>query len=881
MLRIIQNSSAGGVKSYYSTADYYSEGQEMQGMWGGIGAKRLGLSGVVEQSAWNDLCDNRQPGASDTLTLRRKAERRVGYDFNFHVPKSVSLLYSLSNDERILTAFRESVDDTMRDMESEMKTRVRINGSNEDRTTGNMLWGQFVHVTARPVNGVPDPHLHAHCFVFNTTFDKQERRWKAGQFAALKRDAPYFEAVFHARLADKLGHLGLRSHRTKTGWEIEGISPSALAKFSRRTALIEDEAKEKGITDAEEKSELGAKTRERKQKAMSIDELRALWRAQLTPDERADIERVREKISGEALGDGEEASAAREAVDLAIEHCFERESVVPERKVLAAALKGAVGKASVAAVEQEWKRRDLLTAERNGRRVVTTRAVLAEEDHMIGFARAGRGSRPALAEGTQECNRPWLNADQRKAVRHVLESRDRVILIRGAAGVGKTSMMKEAVEAIEAGGTKVFTFAPSAEASRGVLKEEGFASADTVARLLVDRNLQKEIKGQVLWLDEAGLLGTRTMAQVFDLAERQDARVILSGDRRQHGAVERGAALRLLETEAGLIPAEIKEIMRQKGEYKRAVEDLSEERTEEGFKRLDGMGWIKEVDHENRYKTMAADYIENISQGKTALVVSPTHAEGKRIGDEIRHSLRRLGKLGEKQQAFTVLTNANLTVAERRDAMNYMAGDVVEFHQNAKGYGKGERLVVGDALPPLAQAERFQLFHTATLSLSPGDLIRITHGGKTVDKEQHDLRNGAIYTVKGFKPNGDIQLTNGWNISKDFGHFTHGYVTTSHTSQGKTVDRVIIGQSSASFPASSREQFYVSVSRGRENATIYTDDRAALLQAVNQSDERLSATEMVSQRNVRRRHLVMSRLEHPPEHALQPTREQHSRVGHE
>ena len=110
---------------------------------------------------------------------------------------------------------------------------------------------------------------------------------------------------------------------------------------------------------------------------------------------------------------------------------------------------------------------------------------------------------------------------------HVLESRDKVTLIRGAAGVGKTTMMQEAVEAIEAGGKRVFTFAPSADASRGVLRSEGFGNADTVARLLIDERLHEELKGQVIWIDEAGLLGTKTMARVFDLAEEIDASVIL------------------------------------------------------------------------------------------------------------------------------------------------------------------------------------------------------------------------------------------------------------------------------------------------------------------------------------------------------------------
>ncbi len=76
-------------------------------------------------------------------------------------------------------------------------------------------------------------------------------------------------------------------------------------------------------------------------------------------------------------------------------------------------------------------------------------------------------------------------------------------------------------------------------------------------------------------------------------------------------------------------------------------------------------------------------------------------------------------------------------------------------------------------------------------------------------------------------------LENGWTVGKDFGHLAHGYVVTSHASQGKTVDRVFVGQSSQSFPASSREQFYVSASRAREQVIIYTDDKEALLEAVS------------------------------------------------
>jgi len=259
MLRIIQNTSAAGAKSYYSTADYYTEGQELTGQWRGEGASRLGLFGDVQKQQWDALCDNQHPQTGQTLTLRQKEHRRIGYDFNFHVPKSVSVLYAMTEDDRILESFRDSVHETMQDMESEMKTRVRKQGKNDDRTTGNMVWGEFIHTTSRPIDGVPDPHLHAHCFVFNTTFDEQEQAWKAGQFSDLKRDAPYFEALFHSRFAQKLTELGLDVERTKTGWELSGFSKETLTKFSRRTAQIEEEAQRKGITDPHQKAELGAK----------------------------------------------------------------------------------------------------------------------------------------------------------------------------------------------------------------------------------------------------------------------------------------------------------------------------------------------------------------------------------------------------------------------------------------------------------------------------------------------------------------------------------------------------------------------------------------------------------------------------------------------
>jgi conjugative relaxase-like TrwC/TraI family protein len=687
MLRVIASRNA---KEYFAQSlkreDYYSEGQEISGNWNGMAAEKLGLSGAVSQATFDSLCDNRIPGTNERLTQRNKTNRTVGYDFNFHCPKSVSVTYEFTKDERILDAFKLSVNQTMREIESEIKTRVRKNGADENRTTGNMVWAEFVHFTARPVNGIPDPHLHAHGYAFNTTWDDAEKKWKAGQFRDLKGDAPYFEAAFHARFSKQLNDLGYHVERTAKGWELAGVPQRVLDEFSKRTEQVEQKAKELGITSAKQKDGLAALTRERKQKQFSKAELRELWDKRISADERQAIQNVRNVVASTSK------ISDMKAMDFAIQHCYERASIVTDKELLRHALRFGMGDVDVTQIKRQLLRDELIKENMDGRQWLTTKDVLAEEKRLIDFVQNGKGQFKPFGSDKYQFQNQKLSDEQRNAVRHVLQSMDRITAIRGGAGTGKTTMMRETVAAIESTGLKVFTFAPSAEASRGVLRSDaGFANAETVEALIQNEKLQAHVRGQVIWIDEAGLLSVRTLAQVADLAEKENCRIILSGDTAQHRAVERGDALRILERHANLQAAELQEIWRQKAEaHKAVVADLRDGSLESAFKRLDKLGMLRELDADKRHEALATDYAAAVKAGKSALVISPTHTEGERVTREIRSKLKAAKKLGADEREFVQLKNLQWTGAQRADARNYQAGLVIQFHQNIAGFRRGD-----------------------------------------------------------------------------------------------------------------------------------------------------------------------------------------------
>ncbi len=553
-------------------------------------------------------------------------------------------------------AFKYSVTQTMREVEADMQTRVRTQGRDEDRKTGNMVWAEFHHFTARPVNGVPDPHLHAHCFAFNATWDEPEQRWKAGQFGQLKREGAYYEAVFHARFAKQLSDLGYGIERTDKGWEIAGVPQSVIEKFIHRAKEVEALALERGITTAKGRDSAGrvfARTQKRRHHqrgtARSLEQ---------PPDSRRTARRWRGSTPNgrkAELPDGAlrlDQITPKKAMDYAVAHCYERASVATENELLREALRHGVGvggsRASAAATDARMISSNRKTADNAG--LPPNKFWAKKGNSLISSARAkasaSRSMVGVIASKMKSCSSRKAGSNARLSSM----CSPRVIASSPCAAArapAKQPCSKKPSPALRRAGIRCSPSLLRRKPLAACCARPGFENATTVAALLHSPKMQEDVRNGVLLVDEAGLLSSPQLKQVVELAQRQNCRVLLSGDTAQHAAVERGDALRLLENHAGLQAAELKHIRRQlHPTYRAAVADLRQGDVENGFAKLNALGAIKETSADSRYQQLAADYVQSVKDRKRLWSFRRRTRKASASPTEIRKELKALNKLG-------------------------------------------------------------------------------------------------------------------------------------------------------------------------------------------------------------------------------------------
>jgi ATP-dependent exoDNAse (exonuclease V) alpha subunit len=442
------------------------------------------------------------------------------------------------------------------------------------------------------------------------------------------------------------------------------------------------------------------------------------------------------------------------------------------------------------------------------------------------------------------------------AVHFVLDSTDLAVNIQGAAGTGKTALLQELREGILQSNREVLAVAPTMSAVEE-LQRVGFRDAVTVERLLQDEQVQDQLRGRVLIVDEAGMVSGRQMAEVVHLSHERFARIVFSGDTRQIHSVEAADALRILEKESKLRSVSLTQVQRQRVDaYRETIEELRAD-PQSGFERLEAMRAIREVAYHERANAVAQAYAQaqmapdGSGKNRSVLVVSATHNDIANITAAIRENRRAAGELG-RETAVLRHVPLNWTEAQKRDVRNYRAGQVLEFHRAVKGVSKNESLVVvrvddGHVIAKNhhsrehrigpKQAKAFSVHEQRSIDVAEDDRLLLMANRR---EPGFLATNGELVTVRGIDRDGRIALQDGRTLPANYRQFTHGYAITAHRSQGKTVDSVVI-----SADQMKKELFYVAASRGREGLTVITADKDRLRESIAQSDSRQSATELV------------------------------------
>jgi conjugative relaxase-like TrwC/TraI family protein len=692
MFTAVAHKNLADAESYFdehlSQNDYYAAGEIRPGQWIGAGAERLGLKGEVTRERFHALCENQNPATGERLTQRqlKQGQRRVFYDFTCSAPKSVSVLAVTLADERLVTAHEEATRVAFRELETFAATRVRKQGNQKDRITGNLAAAAFTHTSSRAL----DPQLHTHFTVFNATFDDRERSWKALQAGGMYDAIRYGTAVYRNELAKRVQQIGYRIQPSKHGFQIEGVSDEVLKRFSKR-------AQQRDAVVQELEQKLGRKlsnnaishavhqSRAEKVKGISTTEVRERQLAQLSSEEQQSLQKLCSSV--QPVRSIRVIEPENQALNHAVAHVFERKSVVPEHELLNVALSQRLGEVDLPALKAAVKHSpDLVKTERG----FSTQQILATELDLIQTVNAGCDAVAPLHPGYRPAD--WLGEDQKRGIYHVLRTSDRITGLRGLAGSGKTTALRELVAACKEACVEPLFCAPTAAATE-VLRKEGFAAVTLQSMLLTKPALSAR---QLVVLDEAGAVGMDDMKRLFDLA--RDARIVLSGDTGQHASVARGDALRILENHSDFQSGQLTRIRRQrKVEYRRAVELAAQKNTNEAFAQLERMGAVTEVladGHPQLHEVAARSYLKALQQNQSVLLVAPTWNEIEAVTEKVRTALKMSGRLAGDEKEFQVFDSLSGTEAQKRDARQYRPGLVIRFHRRKSGFAKDETVAV-------------------------------------------------------------------------------------------------------------------------------------------------------------------------------------------
>jgi conjugative relaxase-like TrwC/TraI family protein len=889
MLSIAKIKSSAQAMTYYEMDDYYTD-PEAQGAWRGNGAAALGLKGDVHPDAFKSMLEGELPNGRMLGSDGKDGRKHVpGWDLTFSAPKSVSILVELEFDERLQAAHDKAVGEALQWVEEHaIGTRVRSKALGRLFVrTESMVAATFTHHTSRN----QDPDTHTHVVVMNAT-ETAPGEWRSLQSHAFFKQKMAIGAIYRAALAREAQALGYEidvTHRDGR-FDIVGVPEDLMKEFSSRTNEIDEIVKKRGRTDAVARHWATMLSRKRKEN-VPHDELLKKWH-KTAKENNANLSALVKQAKREGPRAHAEGINLHTAVKDAIDLLSESESVFTHANVVRHALAGMMGRTDVAAVEVMVKTFEkdgrLRRVDEAGTEQWTTPRAQEQERRLLEAMRLGKNTRAAIVP-TGEVERLLagrdMNEEQLEAANLILTSPDQYIAIVGLPGVGKTTRVLNSVREIaNARGRELVGMAQNRMAANNLEKEAGIKSytvLEHVYRINRDvsalRTATAERKAKILsryanqlWVvDEASQLSNSLSRKLINAAQKLGVQVVVTGDDKQIAAIEAGQPFAQW-LKHDIRQFKLQNIQRTKNtDYIEAIKRAREGDIEEAFKKLAG-DTLEIEDSDSRIAAMLESWKSlGDDERKETLLLTARNAERTQLNDGVRDVLLAEGKLTENTDRVRMVTVVSRG-AERRDARFYEKGWLVTFNSDNTDLGikKGEYWQVaqvdrkrssillqstnGDGKTILWKPREysttgrrgFEIFKPEQTTIAVGDEVR---WGRNYSSDGLRLANGQLMRVTRIEGNLTTFLTEGREITIDQGmlsgsHWDHAYASTVYSSQGRSIDRVLVNAESYRGELLSQHAFMVAISRHRQKITLFTDDRDKLQEALeNEIGDKSSA----------------------------------------
>ena len=858
-------------RSFRHPNEYYTAGEEPDGVWfNPKGLLGLVDGGKVDSGDFHRLYHGFAPDSGGKLTRNAGSERRsAGLDLTFSADKSVSALWAIADPE-----LRAEIEDAHNDAarvaleETVLRhcayTRIRNRDGEIEVLPADISAAMFQHGTSRD----NDPQLHTHCVIFNAARTHRDGKYRALHqhpvYTWMKSAGAVYRNAMAWSLQERLGICMEQYGKDGEFTRIAGMPEGLTEHWSKRRAAIIEAAREMGFTvegNAPRAAAANKITRAGKSPDNDPEIRHARWRGE------AEGHVEREALIASLLDKAEEITqeqvrALTEVLEdlpyrLTREEAVFRLPDIVERVGNATA--GLLGRDAVAtSIERVLLSPEVVRLTRPPRsaegradmahtRLYSTRHTLQMEQEVRDMAEGmaadtghSLSAQAIEAKVTRLLKAGYpLSEEQIAAIRSVTSSGGRVAIIEGAAGSGKTTILRPTADLYREHGQSIIATAVAwrtAVALGNDVDARPFC-VDKLLRLAARGGI--EIDGNTtIIVDEAGMLSTRQAHHILQLSERHGAKIVFAGDTQQQQPVEAGPGLRLVRDAVGSV--RVDRIRRQKADLEDILTHIQGETPERTRLLANSMA-------EER-RTRILTYYENM---KGKLVFTPWQvaaSEALRDGDAASaiaaHHLRGRFHIGyDEEKTLTGLVNdwdryqranpgkSSVVLARTRAEVRALSHLMRE--RRFAALPDGERADT-DRVTVIVSRGTEDDRATSPLEIARGDRLRI---GATHWEKQ--LFNGTVVTVEDFKvergeagtePSVLISARTEDGRAVSFRHdeirdwygnirLDHGYALTITSAQGLTVDRTFLLADAR--PA--RETIYPAATRHRERLDIYVN----------------------------------------------------------